>query len=874
MSSAWILNWDEAAAAGPGCVGGKGWNLGRLHRYGFRVPVGGVLIADAYARVMETPSLAALRAALADVPAENADDPEIVRRLEALQAAIRAQELPQEIRAAVAAFLDGQRLADTPLAVRSSALAEDGASASFAGIHRSSLHCRGIDRVLSAIRACYASLWTPVALAYRRRLQLSEEQVSCAVVLCAMIAPQSPELRQTSGVAFSCDPRTGWRDRVILNAVPGLGDALVSGHEQPEEIAVRMIEGHLRLAERRGRAEPVLSAAQALELARLSWRVHWALSEGHQPQDIEWSHDGRRFWLLQARPVTHLPPASVPALAGKPICWSSANVKEVMPGVPSTMTWSVLQTTLWSILFVAPRALGYHLPSGMEMVHRHAGRIYFDLSALQWIFYDCFGMPPDVFNRLLGGHQPQIDVPAGSPLWGRRGLARMLANLRLFGLMLTMPGRMAELLPHVQAAVRAARRLDLRTATPAQLIDELYRLGDRSLPFGLVFQLVNASAGAWHTLLQTLLRWRLGERGPALAARLLAGSGRITSADQGYRLFDLAEVARQDAAARAYLARTPLEPHGWRRLPASSPFRLALERWLADFGHRTVYEIDIANPRWREDPRYVLEQVRYLLDHPPPRPPRDAARALRAEAEAELARQTFFFRPLIRWLAQRARRAAALREAGKSLMMAIWEPMRSVCLEVGRRLTAAGMLDCPDDVFHFSYSDVESFLRGEWDGRGARPLVADRRKQRAAWLAETPPDVLMQDTGGISAPPPDAEQIRAASAGAAGTWTGLALSSGCAAGPARILRHPDEAPHLQKGDVLVAPSTDPGWTPLFLRASALVMEVGGYLSHGAIVAREYGIPAVSNLPGILDAVRDGQRLRVDGDTGRIVREGE
>jgi pyruvate,water dikinase len=873
LNHPWILNWDEAATAGPSRCGGKGWNLGRLHRYGFLVPAGGVLIADAYTHFLNTPAFAALRESLADVTATQASDPEVVRRLDALKAVIREQEIPSAVCDAVASFLAEHHLDGVPLAVRSSATAEDSALASFAGIHRSSLHCRGLEQVLHDIRDCYASLWTPAALAYRRRLHLTDEQVACAVAFCSMIAPQSPELYQVSGVAFSCDPRSGWRDRIILNAVPGLGDALVGGREQPEEIVVHLSRGHLRVTERRGRTEGVLSDAQALELARLAWRVHWALGDGQQPQDIEWTHDGRRFWLLQARPVTRLPPATVPALAGRPVCWSNANIKEVIPGVPTTLTWSILQPALWSILYAVQSAVGYRLPPGLEMVRRHAGRLYFDLSALQWIFYDSFGVHPTVTDHLLGGHQPRIDVPPRSPLRGRRGLGRLLANVRLSVVMLMAPGRLAEFTPRIQRLIRAAKALNWSQQTPAQLLEWLYRLGDRSLPVGLLAQLINASAGGWHTVLQTVLGWRIGERGPALTAALMAGSGQVTSAAHGYRLLDLADAARRDAAARDYLDRVPLDPLGWRALPANSPFRIALERFLADFGHRAVYEIEMSNPRWNEDPTYLLEQVRFLLANPPPRSPRDAARAMRAGAESELARRTVFLRPLVHWLANRTRRAAAAREAGKSIMVATWEPMRYAVLEVGRRLTAAGSLDRADDVFHLSYLDVESYLRGEWDGRGARRLVADRRAQHTAWLAETPPDVFFDNEDGIY--PHKATDDKASILPAhASTWTGLALSAGRASGPARILRHPDEAPRLQAGDVLVAPSTDPGWTPLFLRASALVMEVGGYLSHGAIVAREYGIPAVSNLPGVLDAVRDGQRLIVDGDTGSVLRDGE
>src|SRR5262245_46281145 len=191
MGRGWVHDWHQAAEAGPLVCGGKGWNLGRLHRYGFPVPAGGVLAADAFARLLETPPLPEMRAAVADARAEDAANPDVARRLEALQAAICGAELPREAAEAVRSFLDGSGLADVPVAVRSSATAEDSAAASFAGIHRSYLNVRGSEEVLDAVKGCYASLWTPQAVAYRRRLQLADRDVACAVVLCAMVSGPS-----------------------------------------------------------------------------------------------------------------------------------------------------------------------------------------------------------------------------------------------------------------------------------------------------------------------------------------------------------------------------------------------------------------------------------------------------------------------------------------------------------------------------------------------------------------------------------------------------------------------------------------------------------------------------------------------------------
>src|SRR5262249_16135429 len=148
---------------------------------------------------------------------------------------------------------------------------------------------------------------------------------------------------------------------------------------------------------------------------------------GQEPQDVEWAYDGTRFWLVQARPVTRLPHLSLPEIASFPVIWSNTNLGEVIPGVPSTLAWSLIQTILRGILFASPEAAGYPLPRGLEVVRRFSGRLYFDLSTLQWIFYDSFGMWPAAVNHSLGGHQPEIPVPPGSPFRGRRGWRRLRA---------------------------------------------------------------------------------------------------------------------------------------------------------------------------------------------------------------------------------------------------------------------------------------------------------------------------------------------------------------------------------------------------------------------------------------------------------------
>jgi pyruvate,water dikinase len=237
-------------------------------------------------------------------------------------------------------------------------------------------------------------------------------------------------------------------------------------------------------------------------------------------------------------------------------------------------------------------------------------------------------------------------------------------------------------------------------------------------------------------------------------------------------------------------------------------------------------------------------------------------------AWAEVKCLTRWRQPWLRWLVGQVQRGFALREWGKSSMVASLWPIRRLLLELGGRLVASGHLERPEQVFHLSNVDLSCLLHGYWDGRGAGALVQDRTAQRQAWLRLRPPDVVV-DGERLDAPGAARDSICAVDAQ---VWHGIGVSSGRSTAVARTVRHPDEGTRLGVGDILVAPSTDPGWTPLCSRASAVVMETAGYLSHGAIVAREYGLPAVVNIPNILSYVTDGETLTVDGDRATVGRQ--
>lgn len=871
-----ISGYDDAISYGPAIVGGKGWNLGRLHRYGFPVPKGGILNADVYTQFMQQPTLHTLCTQLATISGADATDPQTERLLLSLRNAIEATPLPAKVESTVGSFIEASGLLDTPLAIRSSATTEDGATTSFAGIHESFLNVNGLPAIIHAIKGCYASLWTPRAFAYRRHYGLSDGEVACAVVICAMVSGPMHTPPVAAGVAFSCDPRSGQRDRITINAAPGWGEAVVDGSISPEEITVTLRAHGDPLRIIRTQEQPyVLNDEHIRTLASLVLRVLWALGDGQNPQDVEWVYDGQRFWIVQARPATHVPHMTIPAVATLPVIWSNANIKDAIPGVQTPLSWSILQPVISNLLYTPCQAVGYKVPEGMERMRRFAGRGYFDLTAFQWCFCDMLGLMPSEFNRDIGGHQPEIPVPWQHPLHGWKGPHRILARLRLVRAILRNAHHFSRHMRQLRTRVRHQVSFAWTTCTTQELLTHLLSCNEQMDTFGPHYQFANLG-NVWTDYLAQALEAAYPGQGRMLTSALMAGSREIESAEYGYQLYELAHTAMHDPAALTYLKAEPFDPQGWHHLPERSPFRQAFATFMEAYGHRGIYELELSNPRWNEEPSYLFDCIRMLLQQETLTAPYDHAHEKRQLAEAAVERLPWQRHMSINWLAKQARRGAAHREAGKSTLVQLLQPLRVIALEASKRMVAAHILQDKSDVFFLAWPDLIAFLRGEWDGEGARALVQDRRAQHAAWLAENPPDVFICDAQGEPAELPADFASNALPVhherrtDGSHILHGLAASAGQASGRARIIRHPAEGQRLQTGEILVAPSTDPGWTPLFLRANAVIMEVGGYLSHGAIVAREFGLPAVINIPGLLERIKDGQYLTIDGDQGHII----
>ncbi|MHC1743324.1 MAG: PEP/pyruvate-binding domain-containing protein [Syntrophobacteraceae bacterium] len=886
-SRRFFLTWDEAFEAGSEVVGGKGWNLGRLYRYGFPVPVGGVLSVEAYRLFVVANGLGEILKRTGEaIAVERIGQPDVEDVLSRLREQIMRGSIPVPVHDTLERSLERLALGDRPLAVRSSATAEDCPEASFAGIFESFLNLKSSAARGHAIKACYASLWTSKAVAYRRKMNIADERLGFGVIVMAMVSASA------AGVAFSCDPRTGRGDDVTINANHGLGESVVGGLVEPDEyhldsnplvprvrsryigrkqgLTVPLEEGGT-LFQNRGTdaaadspAGQVLPDAAIVRLALLTLRVYDSLGAGLTHQDVEWAFDGEGFWLTQARPVTALPHYTYPALRHQPEFWSNANYRDAIPMVLSAFSRNLLRNLASQILRAPLRATGYEQMQGIEYTHFFEGRAYLNTSVHQWEYFDALGIPPAEYNALSGGHQPEIDMKSGPtcdpPRW--RGLFVVLRKLRFSRALSRAVQGADEEFMKVRRALVPWRLKDLGGLTGRELVGEALELGKLAMDFARIFGLLVSSAGFPLQMMVRILERQFPGRGNALANALLLGQANITSAQHGYDLVSLAELARDDPDTSAYFRTALFRPAEWETaLPEGSPFKRRFRLYLAEFGHRGVYEADVSNPRWREDPSYLLHFIRDMMPVAGLEAFKTRQRERAQQARAQIRRHgSWLTRAGLAWWHKRAVRGAELREMGKSELVRFADACRTFGLEAGRRLERAGLLDQREDIFHCTWHEVASLLLGDWDGQGLNGLIAERKALVGRQKTLSPPDIIVDRSPRFVEQPPRLSGK---------ALIGLGAAAGCASGKARLIRHPHEGTSLLHGEVLVAPSTDPAWTPLFLKASAIVMETGGALSHGAIVAREYGIPAVVNIPGVTQIIRDGMRVTVNGDEGKV-----
>ena len=881
------LSFGEVDSAALPLVGGKAANLGELVRAGLPVPPGFCVSTTAYDLVAHDAGLVSILDALAQTPPD--DTPRLAEHAAAARTSLLEARVPEVVaRSITAAYKELGNGTPVPVAVRSSATAEDLPYASFAGQQDTYLNVVGEESVLEAVRRCWASLWTDRAVAYRATGGIDHRGVRLAVVVQQMVEST------ISGILFTANPLTGRRRQAVIDASPGLGEAVVSGAVNPDHFVVNTATGEIverRLGDKRvairaaagggtervelaGRAdESSLDDAQIRALAALGARV-----EAHYgtPQDTEWAIDpDGRTWLLQARPITTLfpLPAGAPASDDDPRVYFSFSVAQ---GVYRPLTPMGLQA--FRVVFSAMATLAGHPPpdryAGPALFTEAAGRLFADVTpalrntfgrrVLDLVARNMEALTAPILRQLAT--DPRF-APVTTPRWPvLRAVLSVLVRGRI-------PLHAAQALARPEAArVRAEHAAaEFRTA------------GDVPRDVGATERLAAAervlSDGPPRLLPAVPPTFVAGLVANALAGKLL---GNLATADERRTVLrglphnpttemDLALWAlTQEVRADPVLARTVREtpPEQLARDYHRGVLPTKLQAGLADFlriyGHRGVAEIDLGLQRWSEDPTYITGVLaNYLrLDNPELAPDVQFRRAARqaeemvADLTRRAARKGRLRGALVGFLLRRTRALLGLREMPKFCIILLFARVRSLLWPVGEELARAGHLENAGDIFFVSLPEAHAALAGE----DLRPVVRERRAvyDREVQRRHVPRILLSDGTE------PTVEAGTAADDGLSGT----PASGGVVTGTANVILDPAGA-RLEPGEILVVPSTDPGWTPLFLTAGGLVMEMGGAMSHGAVVAREYGIPAVVGVPDATERIATGQRITVDGSAGRI-----
>jgi pyruvate,water dikinase len=846
-------------------VGGKGASLARLAAAGLSVPPGFHITTLAYRRFVRENNLAeAIVSAAARAASE---DPATLASLsEQIRSWITRGTIAEDIAALIRQWYGGLENDDPPVAVRSSATAEDLPEMSFAGQHDTFLNVRGGEHVLEAVKCCWASLWTARALGYRARQGLRPEDVALAVVVQQLVSADA------AGILFTANPLTGARDQVMINAAWGLGEAIVGGHVTPDTLIVNKATGAVESQELADKAvmtvrladgtreEPVpaerrrqatLQPEQAAELARLGVQIEQLYG---RPMDVEWALSDRHIFILQARPITALPEPratldwALPQPKGR---YVRRNVIELLPD-PLTPLFATLALPSWGD---ATRALTQAI-------------------GLARVISDPVLLTINDFSRVS--------------TWGMiRALPRLIPTaVRWFG---RAQARWAdEARPRYAAVVDtwAARDLD---ATPAtQLLEGAREIVQAAADHSLIVQTSVLPVSRPSEMIFSGFYNRLIRRQddpPALTFLLGFDSAPILAEKS---LYDLATWARTQPELAGYLTGTPGRAIAAAYQSSSPPIADAdswheFGRRFADhldrFGH-AVYDLDFAKSLAADEPAPLLETLKYFLTseaRSPHQRQESAASAREQATQSILTRLKGLRRRWFTRLLRRAQRYAPLREDALADVGLGWPLLRRMLREVGRRLVGAEAIAQRDDVFWLKRDEVEAAARAldvNQPTSDFRPVVAERRATWERERAVTPP-VVLPVKGGVRFFGIDWNRwMPARTDQAAGdTIRGVGASPGRVAGVARVLHGPSEFDQMHHGEILVAKITTPAWTPLFALAAGVVTDVGGPLSHSSIVAREYQMPAVLGTGVATARIRSGQRITVDGDGGVVTMDG-
>jgi phosphohistidine swiveling domain-containing protein len=878
--AAYVLSFDQISEADAALVGSKGLRLAQLAQAGLPVLNGFCVTTAAY------------RAYLAAIGLAQTDDSEggtvasATPDVAAWRAVSTQGQLPTEVADAIrTAYTE---LGSPTVAVRSSATLEDSLDASFAGQYDTFLNVSGSDAVLDRVRACWAGLWSERALAYLHEQGLDPRQAAMGVVV------QCQAHAHAAGVLFTLNPLSGNEEEMVIEAAWGLGEAVVSGRVTPDryvvnarrrQVVTRDISNQsvVLVADANGgtyerplpehqRDQAVLNDAQLMELTDLGYRVQAIYG---YPQDIEWALADDHIVLLQTRPLTSY---SFDPNLGQ---WTSGNYREVLPGFPCPLAMSLsLEHDYGRSLneFFRELKIG-EAPPGTVWGRPFFGRPYWNVGVAKQIASRLPGFKERVFDR-TAGIDPTYEgdglVTPWTPATVLRALPVLLA-LRARYKRVWREGRAYRdrYLKHIEPELDAIDPASLSDADLADMCRRMAQLHWEANNTAIRVSLLSAQAQEDFEPMVRQLNAGLPDSQKVAEGDLITGLSDVRTAQPSFDLWQLARAALTNPAIAAAISEG--DPSGIpARLQATADgqvFWQRIQAYIARYRYMAAVDEDLILPRWDEDATFVLSTLQAYAQADETLDP-----ARRVEAQRQIRRSTE--RRVLRFLARGwrkvwlfgrrsfvnqlrlVRRYVWWREETRVIASRAFYQCRRFFKELGRRWAEQGILEAADHIFLLRWPSIEAGLSGGVTAAALREEISDYLRLKTCYRNFEPPSVIGR--GAITQPAtffliPPTQRI----------FTGIPCSSGRVEGLARVVETLEEARSLQRGEILVARYTNPSWTPLFNLTGGIIIEEGGLLSHGAVVAREYGIPAVLRIEGATRIFRTGQRLRLDGSAGTV-----
>ncbi|MBD2312672.1 phosphoenolpyruvate synthase [Desertifilum sp. FACHB-1129] len=832
-------------------IGAKARNLARLRDKGILIPAWFAVSPDAF------------YASLNLLQAQSLEDVDFSAVIGQLQPSLEVQ---QELEQALAKLCPHGEM----VAVRSSAIDEDGMMHSFAGQLESYLNVKPED-VAAKVAQVWRSGFSDRILAYRREHQLGNPRPPAVLV-------QKMVNAEVAGVAFAADPVTGQRGIVVISAVLGLGDRLVSGEVNGDTYRVNR-QGKIVQQDLEDSEQPILTEEQVRAIAQLARRVS---QKFNRPQDIEWAIENGQVYLLQSRPITGL--ADLPEPDGLLQLWDNSNIAESYNGITTPLTFSFARRAyeevyrqFCQIMGVRDRKIAQHADTFSRMLGLIRGRVYYNL--ISW--YKVLALLPGFqvnrrFMEQMMGVSEGLPEEIVSQLSQANWQNRLRDSLDLVGTLVGLGRNYFTLPRQIQKFYQRLNLALLESRLPAPLTelrpDELtnhYRDLEKQLLTRWDAPLVNDFfAMIFYGVLRKLTQKWCSDNEGTLQNDLISGEGGMISAEPAKRVQLLAELAAKDPAFVQFLCESSAEVI-FGVMEEVPGFSAQYTAYLDKFGDRCLGELKLESPTLHDNPLPLLRSIGQLAQSAPPPPPK-ADNSLRLQAEQRVAQHlsASWQRLIFNWVLKNARNRVRDRENLRFERTRVFGRVRRIFVELGKRLYALDRLADPRDIFYLEVDEALGFVEGTATCTDLKGLVELRKAEFASYAAEEVPGDRFETRGIVY----QGNRLQSARQEILSQDSDIRKGIGCCPGiikaKVRVIDDPLGVV-VEKGSILVAERTDPGWIMLFPAASGLLVERGSLLSHSAIVARELGIPAIVSLAGVTQWLQDGDWVEMDGSTGII-----